>query len=181
MSNYTSSSELFFTELMRISTDIVWKNPTLAKKYEDPSQSVYVEQYILARQGKLTFDLIFSFDYDVLIASGLTEKQASDGSEVSYMIPESRRDICTSKQIERILESYNEPNNYYRMLNGLPDIGDTDYVYNTKYPDISDSKTPIHELSEEIIYMLENNGYIDELLETYPDKKYLKYMNIFVR
>ena len=176
MSNYTSSSELFFTELMRISTDIVWKNPTLAKKYEDSSQSVYVEQYILARQGKLTFDLIFSFDYDVLIASGLTEKQAADGSEVSYEIPESKRDICTANQIKRILESYDEPNNYYRMLNGLPDKGDTDFVYNTKYPDISDSKTPIHLLSEETIYLLENNGYINELIETYPDKEYLKYM-----
>ena len=133
MSIYTTSSELFFTELMRISTDIVWKNPTLAKKNEDPNQSIYVEQYMLARQGKLTFDLIFSFDYNVLIASGLTEKQAADGSEVSYEIPESKRDICTSKQIDHILQTYDEPNAYYRMLSGKPPIGDTKFVYNTKY------------------------------------------------
>lgn len=176
MNSYNHASELFFSELLRISSDIVWKNSALAKQNEDPAESVYIDQYRLARQGKLTFDLIFSFEYSVLIESGLTQEQAENGSEMSSEIPVEKRDICTKKQIEYVLRTYNEPNNYYRMLNGLPDIGDTDFIYNTKYPHISDSVTPIHLLPSDTIYMFERNGYINELLKEHPDKKYLKYM-----
>ena len=177
MTDYTYASELFFGELIRISSDIVWKNDAVAKANEDPSQSLYVEQYILARQDRLAFDLIFSFDYDVLIASGLTEEQASNGSEMSSEIPENKRELCTKNQIEKILKTYNEPNNYYRMLNGLPDMDDNSFIYNTKYPYISDDKTPIHLLSIDIIHQLDANGYIDELIKMYPDKKYLKHLS----
>jgi hypothetical protein len=176
MADYSYASEAFFSELLRISSTIVWKNSSIAKQKEDPTQSVYVDQFMLAHQGKLTFDLIFSFDINVLIASGLTEQQAADGSEVSTEIPLDKRDVCTKNQIEYILSSYDEPNDYYRMLSGLPDRDDVEFVYNTKYPQISDDVTPIHMLPSDVLYLLESVGYLDELIQEYPNKKYLNHL-----
>ena len=42
--NYSGSSELFFDELLRISSSIVWKNPTLALQYEKEDNTIEVEQ-----------------------------------------------------------------------------------------------------------------------------------------
>ena len=58
MNDYTYSSEVFFNELLRISTGFIWKNPVLATKNESADQVVYVEQYILARQNRLTFHIV---------------------------------------------------------------------------------------------------------------------------
>jgi len=161
---------------MKISTGIIWKNQTEANANEDPQYAIEVEQFISAKKGILNFDLIQSFDYNVLISAGLTAEQAKLCVENKFLIPKNYRNICTSLQINHIINNYVEHNNYYRMLNGLPDINDTDFLYNTKYPEISDSTTPIHLLPLNARYELEENGYIAELLAANPSKKYLKYI-----
>lgn len=67
------------------------------------------------------------------------------------------------------------------MLNGLPDIEDTmsDFVFVER--DIADqydinSDTPIHLLSDNKISLLQTLGYIDKLIEKYPNKKYLRFL-----
>lgn len=174
--DYTFSSELFFEELMRISKDLVWKNPTKALAHEDEEYSIEVEQYILSIQNRLVFSIVYQFSEEVLRSFGL-----SDELVVKYMndkdeIPIENRDVYTKRQMEWNIQNYVEHNNYYRMLHGLPDEEDKDYYYNTLYPDISDSDTPIHELSLSQLHMLENVGYIDQLIKMHPDKKYLTHM-----
>jgi hypothetical protein len=176
MNDFSYSSSVFLNELMRLSTDIIWKNQSEAIANEDPSRSIDVEQYLVARRGIMTFDLIYSFTYSVLISAGLTAAQATAGVNDKRTIPSSVRDTCTKMQINYIINNYEERNNYYRMLHGLPDIGDTEYFYNIKYPDISDSTTPIHLLSLQERYALEDIGYTNELLVVNPSKKYLKHI-----
>lgn len=177
MNDFSYSSSIFLSELMRISKDIVWKNQSEAYANEDPQYAIAVEQFMSAKRGILNFDLIYKFDYDVLRAAGLSQEQADLGVRNKQSIPESFRSTCTSLQIAAIINNYEEHNNYYRMLNGLPDKDDTEFLYNTKYPDISDSITPIHLLPSTAKFALEENGYIDELLKEYPKKKYLKYIS----
>lgn len=176
MYDYTHSSDLVLSELLRISSGIVWKNPKLALAGEENVDQIYVEQYKLAKQGKLTFELIYKFDEEALISAGLSEELAVQGSELPVYIPENMRDRCTQFQIQYIIDNYIEKNNYYRMLNGLPDLDDTSYVYNTKYPDIGDPGKPIHEYDISDLYALNSNGYIQELIEANPNKKYLEYL-----
>jgi len=176
MEDFNISSELFMTELLNISTGIVWKNQSVAYSLENSLNSVDVEQYIAALKGMLSFDTVFQFAYSVLIGVGLTAEQAEVGMEDKRTIPENLRQSCTTAQIKYIKENYEEQNDYYRMLYGLPSLEDTTFLYNTKYPEISDNTTPIHLLPIAKRFSLENLGYFDELLELHPDKKYLKYL-----
>lgn len=174
--NYSNSSDLFFDELLRVSSSIVWKNPTLALQYENEENSIEVEQYILARQGRLNFNTIHEFSEDVLREVYLSEEDIINCQDDSSRIPIHLRDRVTELQVEWQLENYEEKNNYYRMLNGLPDLEDESFFYNTEYPDISDSNTPLHELKTNAIQLLESNGYIDKILKENPSKKYLNHL-----
>jgi hypothetical protein len=178
------SASAFFSELMNISTGIVWKNQMLANRYENSDDYINTELFIAAIKNNITFESVYQFDYDTLIRSGLSAEQALSGMDSKNTIPSEYRDTCVRKYIEYILEknnntgrynNYIETNNYYRMLFGLPDMEDSDYVYNTRYEEVS-KVVPIHELTIRERYILESNGYLSELISLYPDKKYLNYL-----
>lgn len=175
-SNYSNSSEFFFDELLRISGSIVWKNPTLALQNENEDYSIEVEQYILARQGRLNFDTIYEFSEGVLRQLTISEEDIINYQDNPSLIPQRIRNKVVEMQVEWTLEHYEEKNNYYRMLNGLPDLEDKDFFYNTEYPDISDNITPLHKLNSSAIRLLEANGYIDKIVKNNPTKKYLKHL-----
>lgn len=176
MADYSYTSEVFFDELLRISSNIVWKDPIKSTQYEIQDEIVNVEQYILARQGNLTFDLIEQFDESVLRAAGLSQEVVENAVDDKHQIPEAMRAICTKKQCDYIVQNYVEMNNYYRMLNGLPDMEDEDFVYNTDYPAISSSDIPLHQLDSSQLYALEANGYLAKIQEAHKDKEYLKHL-----
>lgn len=82
---------------------------------------------------------------------------------------------------EKIVSEYVEKNNYYRMLMGLPDYetSEDDYLYVPS--DIAeeyslDTSKPIHELDIGQISVLYTIGYVDKLIDKYPDRKYLHYL-----
>lgn len=174
MANY--SSDKFMEELMRISANFIWKNPELALKGESGVSSIEVEQYILAVRGTLTFDLIHKFEPSVLVKFGYSEDEAERMQYSPGQIPQAIRNAVTDAHVEYLKKHYVEKNNYYRMLNGLPDLEDTDFIFNTQYPDVSDAGTPIHLLDTNKLYQLDQLGFIDELIKKYPEKKYLNHL-----
>ena len=176
MAEYTFSSEVFIKELFRLAASVIWKNPKKVSEYEDQQYLIDVDQYKLAIQGKLTFSLVHKFDKEVMLSLGLSEELSNQYSDDSTLIPADLRDACTQRQAEYIINHYVEHNNYYRMLNGQPDIEDTDFFYNKSYKDISDDRTPIHLLDKSQLYELERTGYIDKLIEENPTKKYLQFL-----
>ena len=176
MSDYTYSAEIFLNELLKISSNLVWKNPDAVKLYEENCDSIEVEKYLLAVNGTLTFESIYEFSYDVLKKIGIPNENIPLCMDNRYIIPENLRDQATKEQIDYLKTNYEEKNNYYRMLNGLPDIDDIDFVYNTKYPEISSPDTPVHLLDSSQLYALEQKGYIEELKNENPEKKYLDFL-----
>ncbi len=176
MSKYQYSSDVVLNELLRLSSNVIWKNPKYATSYESGVDIIQVEQYLLARQGRLTFEMIYSFDEEPLRQLGFSEDRILSCLDDNYAIPEQYRDAATKLQQQYILDHYVEENNYYRMLSGLPDNEDSDYLYNTKYADISVSTVPIHELSTTQLHRLENVGFIDEMIQQNPTKKYLTHL-----
>lgn len=176
MDAFNLSASAFIEELLSVSTDLVWKNQATAYANEDQLNSVDVEQYMTAVKGMLSFETIFQFSYEVLQQVGLSITAIEAAMDDKLTIPLAVRSICTKLQIAYIKEHYEEQNDYYRMLFGLPDTEDTEYLYNTAYPEISDALTPIHELSIDIRKALEDTGYITTLIKDNPSKKYLKYI-----
>ena len=138
--------------------------------------SIEVEQYKLAVQGNLTYDLVYQFNKEALLAAGLSDEEAEYGVSNPRLIPENMRERCAIEQTKYIINNYVERNNYYRMLNGLPDLNDTEFFYNTEYPEIGNPETPIHLLDKSELYILESNGFIENLIEKHPEKKYLQYL-----
>lgn len=178
MADYTFSSEIFFDELLRISSNIIWKNPMRTISGEMSENSIYVEQYILSRQGRLTFSLVEQFSEDVLLSLGLDNELIASCMDNSYNIPVTLRELAVERQMEYNINNYEERNNYYRMLNGLPDIEETEneWFYNTSYPNISEADIPIHKLDSSQLYALESAGFIDDLISKNPKKEYLKHL-----
>lgn len=178
------SSETFHNDLMEISTGLVWKNQYLANLNEVKIDAKRVDQFMSANKKLINFDSIWEIDIDVLSKAGLTPEQIDAAMDNKYSIPIEKRDIIVSLQLKKFLATdrvtgrfvnYEERNNYYRMLYGLPDLEDENFIYVTDEPHI-DPFTPIHELSISDCHYLEDIGIIEELIKKYPKKKYLKYI-----
>lgn len=173
--DYNLSSNIFMTELMKLANSIIWKNPTKAMEEEPEGIYINVDTYKAAYEGILTFESVYQFSYEALLRAGIPPAQAEKCCDNKYDIPVSKRDICVSLQREAVIRDYVEENNYYRMLFGLPDMADTDFIYAPEEANM-DMTTPVHLLSIQDRYRLEEEGYLDKLREKYPDKLYLKYI-----
>lgn len=111
-------------------------------------------------------------------------KKLTDGRVVGIY---ALRDELTEKGKEAYIANYNELNNYYRKLAGLPNIGDygipiMDYEYiqiaaSTIEEFINNENvTYVHELSPTQIQYLENKGIMDQIRADYPNADYLDYI-----
>lgn len=179
MSKTMTAAASFMNEIMFISRDIVWKDQYLANKYETRDSMRDAAIYMSAKTGDINFTIIPSFPIVVLEKAGVPEDIRLQCHYDKWKIPEKYQSLCVLYQTEHILSSYEEQNEYYRMLNGLPPIEDEmngEWIYITDRPDI-DPNVPIHKLPLTDIYNLDNNGYLDELIKKYPKKKYLKYVS----
>lgn len=138
------------------------------------------DRFISASMQQDSFNSYSKFQYDALYNAGITDKELIAkymGDKLS--IPYEKRDLVVQCQRRLIINNYTEMNNYYRCLNGLPDIDDLyDVTIDEKlcYEFGIDPFTPIHELDDVLITKLDNLGYIKELQETFPTKKYLHYL-----
>jgi hypothetical protein len=195
------STNTYRTQILTLATDIIWKNTSTANLYETIDSIYKSEIFINANRGLLNWEIVDSIPKEVFIRLGYDVDDAEFYSTNKNKIPENMRDIVieeyqyalSSKNpntgryeynvpiyvdgqtIDHYVTLYEETNNYYRMLMGLPDMEDTDYVYYTKNIKIPND-IPIHELSLAYRLDIEDSGYLDELIELYPEKKYLKYI-----
>lgn len=187
--NMEYSGQIFLTELMRLSTDLVWKNLSEANAHEVLDYAIEREEFMAAHRGLLNFDLIHQFTLSSLMTAGLTDDMAEAAVEDKRQIPEALKKSCADAYINELLQIdtrtgkyvyYTEYNDYYRMLNGLPpieDMNNRDFVYNTKYSRYPQN-IPVHEMEIGDRYELEALGYFDELIAANPTKKYLKYLGM---
>lgn len=152
------------------------------------------DRYIDALEKKDTFMTYRIFtveDYEAVGIVGYDAvKKAIDDPK---SVPKDKQEQLLLIRRQREVDSYVEYNNYYRMLNGYPDIEDTDYFYVNKeickkygIPD----DIPIHEIEDRLnkedteysnrgtylITVLEGLHIMDKLIEAYPEKKYLQFI-----
>ena len=88
------TNEAFKSYLMQLSKDIVWKNSSLAKKYEANSDSYLVEIFLTANRGILNFDVIRAFPRAVLKMIGIPETQIEQCASDKSQIPENLRSVA---------------------------------------------------------------------------------------
>lgn len=148
--------------------------------------------YIDAITKRDTFFTYIDYTRKDYLSVGITNDETINealNGNTEVILPRYRDQLLEIRR-QRVIDNFEEKNNYYRMLNGLPDIEDNDYYYCstelvTEYG--FDDTVPIHALQDHYnkisdglgdyyISIIEGTGYIDELIAEHPDKTYLKYI-----
>lgn len=151
-----------------------------AKATETLESKKQSDRFISASMKQDNFGSYIKFEYEALYNAGITDKELIQKyMEDKLLIPYEKRDMVLQCQRQLIINNYEELNNYYRCLNGLPD---TDDLYEITIDEKLcfefgiDPRTPIHKMDDVLITKLENMGYLEELKETFPTRKYLNYL-----
>ena len=172
-------------QIKRLTTNIVVKQEKRAKEYE--TEEIY-SKYQTYRFAVEELDTLLNyngsdFDYydirvtfpklpvqtvndlmnDVVKFDDLLNAGVISNEEYSYFLNLSR--------MKRI-DEYEEENNYYRMLIGLPPIETKpeDFIY------VFDGTKPIHEITQLEYYKLVRSGEMQVIVGENPDKPYLKFI-----
>lgn len=166
---------------------IVFKNEEEANKYETLSTIQLSDRYADVIEGKTTFEF---FDYGIDLLNHipyLTQRDKLLMAKNNQLIPLAARDMLHELAKEKFLATYEEPNNYYRKLYGLPDIGTpgiklpADLAREIHVDDFDFGKY-VHEMTGEEINILKVFGILDGkpgmkgLKELYPDQGYLNFL-----
>ena len=165
-----------YDDILLMMKDFVVKRNDLAREAETTETALTFELYYACVTGSRYFYNFKQFDIDIL-EKYLSPAEVSRCYYEPKLIPENLRSVIVEDQAQRVIDTFEEKNEYYRMLSGLPPLEDHFWIYISDQPGIP-SDVPIHQLSVEQISRLEVTGYLDKLKKDNPDKKYLNYLGI---
>ena len=183
--------DVFIKNLKSMIETITIKYNYLGKKYETVDSLRNFEEYYGAITEKDSFQLYRYYEEDILRKAildisgrDITEEEILEYTSDKNTIPQIYRNCLRMYKREKVKTGYIELNNYYRMLNGLPNIEEDNYINLGKYiiPGqygiYNPTRTYIHELDEDTIDMINNDGIIDKIINDYPtfQYEYLKYL-----
>ena len=173
---------IYFTKTLAVNAVI--KDSDKADENETVESLKAADLYIACRENRAKFEQ-FTYSLDFLINTeilppAIIYECAKDNTK----IPEKYRDDLLKARMKNYIENYIETNNYYRTYMGLPPIEDTkkDFVYLKEedlvdIPELENPDYPVHLMNNQDLTILYSHGVIDNLIEEYPDKRYLKYMS----
>ena len=159
---------------------IVIKNDVLAMQKETKNSLGNAEMFFLMHdKSYIDFDT-FNFTREIYEAYGYDNKQIKKYLEDRYSIPVSDRDSLTQFANEYFKANFEEENDYYRMLMGLPpfNTGEEYYIWLTSsdipanYSKQVHLDLPLHEQPIDLINLLYENGTIDNLRKIFVGSNY---------
>ena len=172
-----------YTDFMVVIKQCVIKYKTEADKYETLETKKASDAYIKAYRGEDVFETYYRYDKQIIAEiMHLTDEDKIEFYHLNRNeIPYNYRGILLKKQRALIISEYEEMNNYYRCLNGLPNYEESDIDFFYVDEPIARAlgisyEIPIHQLPEHHIATLQSIGYINKLITSYPNKKYLNYL-----
>ena len=113
-----------YNDFITILDKSVIKYKNEAEKFETVETKKSADGYIMAYLQEDKFETYYRYEREV-IANVMTLTDERDIDFYYYdrdKIPFQYRDEMVRQQRKYVLESYTEANNYYRCLNGLPDM-----------------------------------------------------------
>lgn len=173
---------------------IVLKNSRLADNAET-TESISEADILLAIHNgtanlsfiPLNVEMLVNFGYTIAQAKYILEvDNPANGYFDRSRIPEEDREALFEFACQWFLDHYDERNDYYRMLNGLPEYGTGEeyfiYIKAEDYPDIEDLaelvdlSTPVHLMINTDINALEALGILNDIVQKYSDNKHYRYL-----
>lgn len=168
--------DTFLTHLRKLVMSAVIKQSKHAKEYETKDTKLAGDKYVAAIETGGYWSSYVQFDKRVLIRAGVPTLLIPKAMADKENIPVEYRERCIQLQRNYNISIFKERNNYYRMLNGKPDIGDKDFVYAPPNNFGIPTDVPVHDLDPSHAHTLTASGIGDALVKKYPEKKYLKFL-----
>ncbi|MCM1439515.1 MAG: hypothetical protein NC131_10005 [Roseburia sp.] len=182
-SRETDPLQNLFPDIEKIVKFIEVKDMVQARAYETTESATQAEIWIHAKMGDddyLTYCPYWDGAMFQEINHSLKPQQIQAMIKDPYTIPLAYHENLLKRGRERFLEQYEEKNDYYRMLAGLPPYGtpSRDYVYLSEpmRNQLHTSNKPIHMLSDLIQNSFMATDEYKQLLIDHPDKTYLKFL-----
>lgn len=163
-----------YKDVLMMVREFVPKRADLAHDAETTETAVAFELYYACLKGSTFYWNFKSFDID-LIKKYVSPGEVQRCCASTAAIPESVRDAIVAEQSKRVIETFEEKNEYYRMLMGLPPVDDHHWIYVKGLKGIPED-VPIHKLTMEQISRLEVTGELEQIKNANPDKPYLNYL-----
>lgn len=167
--------------LKKLALETVVKDQVLADSYETTESRKNFDVYKMCKLNTVRYEY-FDYEYEDLLETSVHPREIYDILVDKFNAPDNIRKELLEVKKKQVIEDYEELNNYYRMLCGLPDIGDDyniyvseDYLTEDDYVFV-DTSVPIQYMSENEQDFLYSIGVIDEYIKTYPNKKYLNFL-----
>lgn len=176
-------SSLYYDMIEIIQSSIV-KFQSRAIPQESLEVRKYVDRYFDALLKRDTFFTYKDYTEQEFRDIGIYDQTLIQKYQHNLDLVEKQdRQYLLENRRKQIVLSYNEPNEYYRLLNGIPKKEDTDCFYvpeevSKQYGIPLD--LPIHKIEdvmgEYYISIVESLGIIDQLIEAHPEKEYLTHL-----
>lgn len=159
--------------LKRLSLESVIKDEDLANSSETLESIRESDLYLSCMDKISTYDMFSSIPKHILVNAGINVN-LDNYSNNPENIPDSYHQQLLSLMNEYITSTYVETNNYYRALNGLPDMGDIGDLILYPMNGVDENKF-IHDMSIGELILLEESGQMDLIKESYG-KRYLNHL-----
>jgi len=185
-SNRIDPLQNIFNDIKKILDYIVLKDEAEANKFETPEIKRLAAMWMNAKYQKdqySTYSEYWDFGMFQSIVTNLSYDQYNQYKSNPFTVPMIYRDHLLQIGRKKFMSQYEEQNEYYRMLNGLPPI-DTkkeDFIYLSEpiRNQLHASNDPVHLLSPLIQNNYMSTDEYKEVLKNNPDKKYLKYLGMY--
>lgn len=169
---------VYYSKQMGI--DTVLKLQSVADRYETVESLKAAGLYISCVENTATLAIFPKITVSALNAAGIIDPATVELCLLSReRIPEDRRKAVVDALRQEYIENYVELNQYYRALNGLPPIGQEDYVTTWIPPeDVEiDLSKPIHEMSRSEASILDRHGVLDDMMKEDPvGRMYMRHL-----
>ena len=173
----------FYKFLVESIPYIVVKMPAQAKQYETVESKRAGDIYVAAMMGTDSIYSYQDFDEELMYEAGFNALEIKTykrgGSDASTLDNDSRRKTLLDLSRKKYIAEYEETNDYYRMLNGLPGYNDKEEIWFDDF-DIYDrygiDPCPVHEISHTILIAMESRGELEPLKKSHPEATYLNHL-----
>lgn len=185
-SKQTDPLQDLFSDIKKILDFIEIKDMSEATNYETAESKNDADMWINAKLGVDTYStyrMHWTISMFQEVVSNAKLNDIRYWMEHPYNVPVDFRENLLKRGREAFISSYEEKNDYYRMLNGLPSYGtpEIEYIYLTEPTrnQLHATDDPIHLLSPLIQNNYMGTEEYKEVLKNNPDKKYLKYLGLY--
>lgn len=181
----TAPLQNLFVDVKKIIDFMVVKDMAAANAAETDETKYHAQGWmdaVMKRDTYKTYRRLWTRDMFQEVVSSVSQKEFEYYAHNPDRVPLKFRDTLRTLGRKAYLERYIEKNNYYRMLLGVPDYEDYDWIYlseelQEKYG--VDSETPVHLMDTSIQRKYMTTDEYAQVVADNPDKKYLRYMGIY--